>query len=196
MKRSDRALSLRKASSLVVILFYFLLFTPLLIHVQATPGVIYVKWDATGANDGTSWDDAYTDLQDALATAVSGDEIWVAAGIYIPTSISTDREATFQLIEGVDVYGGFAGTETILDERDPETNVTILSGDIDNNDSQTPIITDITTATGNNENSYHVVSGSDGATLDGFTITAGNANSVDTPHNCGGGCITMKVVQM
>ena len=75
------------------------------------------------------------------------------------------------------VYGGFAGTETARDQRNPAANVTILSGDIDNNDSQTPIITDLTTVTGNTTNSYHVVTGgATGATLDGFTITAGNAN--------------------
>ncbi len=88
----------------------------------------------------------------------------------------TDRSATFQLKNGVAVYGGFAGTETARNQRNPAANVTILSGDIDNNDSQTPIITDLTTVTGNTTNSYHVVTGATGATLDGFTITAGNAN--------------------
>ncbi len=74
------------------------------------------------------------------------------------------------------LYGGFAGTETARSQRNPAANLTILSGDIDNNDSQTPIITDLTTVTGNDTNSYHVVTGATGATLDGFTITAGNAN--------------------
>jgi len=85
------------------------------------------------------------------------------------------------------VYGGFDGVEDdALTDRDPATHVTILSGDIDNNDSQTPVITDTTTVTGNTTNSYHVVTGASGATLDGFTITAGYANG-GAPYHQGGG---------
>ena len=107
-------------------------------------------------------------------------------GRYKPTT-GTDRTATFQLKNGVAVYGGFAGTETARDQRNPATNVTILSGDIDNNDSQTPMITDLTTVTGNTTNSYHVVTGATDATLDGFTITAGYANGGNVPRRFGGG---------
>jgi len=101
-------------------------------------------------------------LQAALTGSAFGDEIWAAAGTYKPTA-GTDRTATFQLIEGVAVYGGFAGVETARDQRNPATNVTILSGDIG--------------AAGNSDNSYHVVTGVTGATLDGFTITAGTADA-------------------
>jgi len=87
----------------------------------------------------------------------------------------------------VRLYGGFAGTETKRGQRNPTANLTILSGDIDNNDSQTPIITDLTTVTGNTSNSYHVVTGATGATLDGFTITAGNGNDPSSSNSSGGG---------
>jgi predicted outer membrane repeat protein len=146
--------------------------------VRAT-GECHVKAGAIGANNGTSWTDAYTDLQSALGTS-SCTEVWVAAGVYTPgtfvSPIAEDRMVTFQLKDGVALYGGYAGvTETLRSQRNPELNVTTLSGDIDNNDSQTPIITDLATVTGNTSNSYHVVTGATGATLDGFTITAGYA---------------------
>ena len=129
-------------------------------------GECYVKWNAAGTNNGASWTNAYTDLQSALGASPCT-EVWVAAGTYKPTT-GTDRTATFQLKNGVAVYGGFAGTETARDQRNPATNVTILSGDIGNDAADA-------TAT----NSYHVVTGATGATLDGFTITAGNANGAD-----------------
>ncbi len=130
-----------------------------------TPHIHYVKWNATGANDGSSWTDAYTDLQSALSAASSGDEIWVAAGTYKPTT-TTDRTISFILKNGVAVYGGFAGTEMSRTQRDHETNLTMLSGDIGMEGD-------------NSDNSYHVVVGSDTnnfAILDGFTVTAGNAD--------------------
>ena len=136
--------------------------------------VHYVKWDADGANNGTSWSDAYVDLQSALAAAVSGEEIWVAAGIYKPTS-GTDRSVSFVLKTGVAVYGGFAGTESLRDQRDLVLNPTILSGDIG-------VVND------NSDNSYHVVVGSNtnnSAVLDNFVVTGGNANAY--PHDKGGG---------
>jgi predicted outer membrane repeat protein len=150
-------------------------------------GIRYAAPAANGAGDCSSWENACT-LQSALTGSTAGDEIWVAAGLHKPTTMATDRVATFQLKSGVAVYGGFAGTETARAERDFDTNVTILSGDIDNNDSQTPIITDLDTVTGNTTNSYNVVIGSgtdNTAILDGFTVTGGNANAY--PHTRGGG---------
>lgn len=146
-------------------------------------GISYVT--PSGAGDCSSWANACT-LQTALSNAVDDEEIWVMAGIYKPIT-GTDRSSTFQLKSGVALYGGFAGTETSRDQRNPAANLTILSGDIDSDDSQTPIITDLSTVTGNSTNSYHVVTGASEAILDGFTITAGNANEATGPNGTGGG---------
>ena len=151
----------------------------------AQVGVLYVKTGGTSTTCMT-WDDA-CDLQQALSIASTGSEVWVAAGTYKPTT-STDRNATFALESGVEIYGGFPAAGGNWDSRDPEANLTILSGDIDNNDSQTPIVTDIHTVTGNTLNSRHVVTGNGvdtTAVLDGFTITAGYA--IGTQQECYGG---------
>jgi len=74
----------------------------ILLAQSATP--IYVDADATGLGDGSSWDDAYTDLQRALSVAVSGDEIWVAEGV---GQIEDAITSTFVLTDGVALYGGF-----------------------------------------------------------------------------------------
>ncbi len=156
-----------------------ILLTLLLSTLAVTPahaaGIRYAKPAATGTGNCSSWANACT-LQTALTGAVSGDEIWVAAGTHKPTT-GTDRSATFQLKNGVAVYGGFAGTETARDQRDFGANITILSGDLKNDDIR---------FTNNDENVYHVVTGASGAILDGFTITAGNASGV-SPNDRGGG---------
>ncbi|MBN1766266.1 MAG: hypothetical protein JW860_13480, partial [Sedimentisphaerales bacterium] len=132
---------------------------------------IYVDTDAIGNNDGTSWEDAYNYLQDALNDMYlsTGDEIRVAQGTYKPDEgagvTPGDRNATFQLINGVALMGGYAGYgEVDPDLRDPNIYVTILSGDIGTPDN-------------NSDNSYHVVTGSGTdatAIMDGFVITKGN----------------------
>jgi predicted outer membrane repeat protein len=135
--------------------------------IYALNSTIYVKADASGENDGSSWTDAYTSLQAALTAAVSSDQIWVAEGIYYPTP-GTDRTASFTLKNGVSIYGGFDGTEAQLADRDPASNITILSGDIGTSD-------DIS------DNSYHVVDGGgtdNTAVLDGFTVEQGNADLI------------------
>lgn len=159
------------------------------IPVRAENGTIYVDHDATGANDGSSWADAYTDLQDALAVAQAGDEIWVARGVYYPAPDAVDRSATFALVDGVALYGGFAGTEAQRDQRDWEANVTVLSGDLDRNDGtdEDGVVTDPENIVG--DNAYHVVTGIDiGATavLDGFVVTAGLADGSGAQRHGGG----------
>ncbi|MBI5295084.1 MAG: S-layer homology domain-containing protein [Chloroflexi bacterium] len=141
------------------------------------PSVIFVNEDASGGNNGSSWEDAFIDLQDALAIAQPGDQIWVAAGTYKPTN-GTERGSSFALRNGVALYGGFAGTEIQFEERDWVANETILSGDLNGDDVG---------FANNADNSYHVVwaDGVDSsAILNGFTVTAGNASD---PYSYGGG---------
>ena len=95
---------------------------------------IYVNAAAGGAvPDGSTWQQAFTDLHSALAAAGTGDEIWVAAGTYKPTDgmpNPNDRNVSFHLKNQVGVYGGFNGTESTRAQRDWSANVTTLSGDI------------------------------------------------------------------
>ncbi len=148
-----------------------------LVLAQDGPVTRYVKPGLTG--DCTAWA-AACDLGAALAQSVSGDEIWAAEGTYYPdpAGLTDPRTATFQLKSGVALYGGFAGTETARDQRDPAAHLTILSGDLDLNN-----ILD-------NGNAYHVVTGSGtdaSAILDGFTVTAGVANGAYNTFIDGGG---------
>ena len=69
--------------------------------------------NATGAGDGTSWTDAFTDLQDALTAATAG-QVWIAAGTYLPTSVEQDSFNTFLVDRELSIYGGFAGDEASL----------------------------------------------------------------------------------
>ena len=150
------------------------------------PTVIYVDADAAGANNGSSWANAYNFLQDALAVVSSGCEIRVAQGIYKPDRGANvthgDRTATFQLKNGVILKGGYAGFgEPDPDARDFVAYETILSGDIAGNDVEVTDPAELLAEPTRKENSYNVVnaSGCDRTTLlEGFTITAGNANAV------------------
>jgi parallel beta-helix repeat protein len=186
------------------------------------PAPIFVDVDATGANDGSSWADAYNSLQDGLARAnssVKPVEIRVAQGIYrpgppgppeppippppppLPTKSSNsqrvevifaDREATFMLKNGVAIKGGYAGAgEPDPNARDIELYESILSGDLNGNDGDENDSLYLLVDPCRAENSYHVVTGSgtdESAVLDGFTITASNANgSWSDRTNFGGG---------
>ncbi|MCB9337202.1 MAG: T9SS type A sorting domain-containing protein [Lewinellaceae bacterium] len=134
---------------------------------------IYVNTNVQGGNqDGTSWADALASLQTALVMSNYGDTICVAQGTYKPTT-GTSRFISFTLKNGIKLYGGFNGTEASLDERDWQTNTTILSGDIGVPGDST-------------DNSYNVLycNAADSTTvLDGFTVTGGNADLATAPTN-------------
>ncbi|XAH25353.1 choice-of-anchor U domain-containing protein [Xylophilus sp. GW821-FHT01B05] len=131
--------------------------------------------DADAAADGSSWTPATT-LQAALGNA-NCDEIWVQQGLYKPTT-DDDRTVSFAINRPLKLYGGFTGRETALAERSGDSSSTTLSGDIG-------------TEGDSSDNSYHVlvIGGTDRTTgngsytsadtvVDGFTVTAGQANGV------------------
>ncbi|MBX2927106.1 MAG: hypothetical protein KF852_04665 [Saprospiraceae bacterium] len=132
---------------------------------------IFVQHGATG--NGSSWNNALGDLQEAiqLAQQRSGAQIWVAMGKYTPTRTG-DRNASFNIPDGVVLIGGFAGHETSPSQRDWRNNLTVLSGEIGS-----PSLDD---------NSYSVVytrNVSSATILDGFVITAGTANGTGIKGN-------------
>jgi len=148
---------------LIVLLFLFVSLQ------SALGGTIYVDANATGANNGSSWGNAYIYLQDALAAAISGDNIWVAQGTYKPDHGAGvtigDRNAEFGLKAGVAMYGGFPSGGGTWEQRDSNSYQSILSGDLNGDDEpnfvnrteNSKIISSIRWRTGL-------------TTLDGFTI--------------------------
>jgi hypothetical protein len=161
--------------------------------------IIYVKHDATGSNNGTSWANAYTSFQSALNEAVSGDQIWVAKGTYKPSYAynltNTSRFYHFRMKNGVVIYGGFVGTETDVSQRSDFSlggaNQTILSGDLAGNDVVTGSGATLTFYN-NGENCYRIFYHPAGlaldstAIIDGFIIKGGNADGGSTGGNGSG----------
>jgi len=134
--------------------------------------IIYVDEKAQGAGDGTSWSDAFPELRDALIGTPEFSQVWVAEGSYRPTNVLSNEGASFPLHNNVGIYGGFAGFETSLSERDIAAHPTILTGDVLGDDLPGYINWD--------ENSWSVISAiastDQSAVLDGFTITHGYAH--------------------
>lgn len=143
-----------------------------------TTSVFYVDAAFQGENQtGESWLSAYSSLQDAIdrASKAGGGEIWVKAGVYNPDA--KNRMASFKLRPGVKLYGGFRGTETSREGRNPAGNRAILSGDI----GKLGIDSD---------NSFHILTGCSDALLDGFTFSRGNADGMDS-EGTGGGILVL-----
>ncbi|MBU0641596.1 MAG: right-handed parallel beta-helix repeat-containing protein [Planctomycetes bacterium] len=160
---------------------------------EPIPPVVFVDESATGDNNGTSWDDAFGELRDALnatETRPGTEEIWVAAGTYTPADPGGDRLASLQLVNDLGVYGGFAGDETEREQRDVTANVTVLSGDLNDDDAEVSSPEELLNEPTRAENSYHVVIGSgtdDTAILDGFTVRGGFADGPAYGYTDSGG---------
>jgi hypothetical protein len=167
----------------------------------AQPGqVLGLHFNETAG--ATTFDDASGNYNDAWCEAGSCPTAGVASGAYSPALEFTGtlthyvslpatipRSTTFQLVDGVALYGGFAGSETSRGQRDWQNNVTVLSGDLDGDDQTDAhgVITHTDYISGTN--AYHVVTShglTETAVLDGFTLTGGNANG-DYPNDSGGG---------
>jgi len=147
---------------------------------------IFVDAAATGIDDGSSWTDAYPNLQDALTHASTAEkpvEVRVAQGVYKPdlgaNQIRGDRDSAFELMSGVTLRGGYGGSsEPHPDFRDINRYETILSGDLAGDDVANDRPSNLKGEPTRAENSYHVVVASDtdrSAVIDGFTITSGHA---------------------
>lgn len=126
----------------------------------------YVLENATGNTTGLSWTDAFTNLQAALSVSIYNDEIWVGGGTYFASDMN-DRDISFVMKNGVNVYGGFGGFETLLSQRDLTLFPTYLSGDIgalgDNTDNTKKIIRIENFATTFILDGFRIISGFDGS---------------------------------
>mgnify|MGYP001209392449 CR=1 FL=1 len=170
------------------------------IGVNAT--VRYVKPVASGMANGSSWANSSDDIQTMINASTPGDSVWVAAGEYKPNSYPlgcigciNSRYNTFYIKDGVRLFGNFNGTETDISQRDFGNNITILSGDLNDDDVVTGNFSNLTIS-GNGENVHHVILVYDidlidyNTIIDGFTIKNGNAN-VPLEYNVNGALVTM-----
>ena len=145
---------------------------------------IYVDRRAGGANNGSNWNNAFTSLQDALDMAQKGNKILVAQGLYTPDAgrnrTPGDYSVSFAIPNGAEVKGGYAGRGGANpDTRDVVTYETILSGDLNADDTRVSDVYDLYGELSRLDNSLHVVTAHDvdnTTLLDGFTITAGNSH--------------------
>ncbi|MGR7813306.1 T9SS type A sorting domain-containing protein [Lacinutrix undariae] len=139
----------------------------------------YVDHTATGSGDGSSWANAFVGLQQALVNAGSDDEIWIASGTYKPAVAS--RSTYFHITQpNLSIYGGFAGTETSIEDRVLGANETKLSGDLLGNDvNVTGFVNNYGNTTRNGDNSYRIIAiqaAGENLLLDGLTISDAHTN--------------------
>ncbi len=155
--------------------------------------IYYVTTTGAGSQNGSNWANASSNLQATINGAVANSQIWVKAGTYKPTT-GTDRSISFVMKNNVAIYGGFNGTETALAQRNYNTNVTVLSGDLNGDDVINGTASNLTVAN-KGEDSWNVINNSftsgapltSSAVLDGFTITGGNASNFTGSGTSGAG---------
>ena len=164
--------------------------SPINFNTTRTIGRIYVNANATGNNNGISWSNAYTNLENALAIAQSNEEIWLTEGTYKPHA--SDRTIPFTISDAnLKLYGGFVGNETQLSERVFGAHETILSGDLLGNDDN--IVSYVNTT--RNDNSHNVISlQANNSLFDRLTITGGHANGTVAPFRTGAGIYKNPIV--
>lgn len=146
-------------------------------HIKAQT---YVRIEATGLNDGSSWENAYNDLELALDEASNGDQIWIASGTYRPGNPGDPQSTTFHVRRGIQLYGGFVGTESKLSERNTSKFPTILSADLNQDD----IIDDFITNRDDNVSTIMLVENQTNTVpiIDGLTFTGGHADGNKEPY--------------
>lgn len=157
-------------------------------YTLTTSAALFVDDDGPLDGDGSSWTNAYKYLQDALVeveTLTKPVEIRIAEGMYTPDRSSTnpngsgERGATFRLINGVTLKGGYAGLNAPNpDARNIGAFESVLSGDLQGNDVDIDDPRNLSNETTREDNAYHVLRSlyTDGSgVLDGFTVTGGNA---------------------
>lgn len=147
-----------------------------LVSIPASSAVLYVdQSNVSGTEDGLTWQTAFLTLQPAADQAVPGDEVWVAAGSYGEPRNALDGALTLR--EGISLYGGFAGTEEAIEQRDPAINITTIDGAVS-------LL---------NGAAHHVIVAAQGTLLDGFTIRGGKATAGGFTGNYGGGLLAVGV---
>lgn len=154
-----------------------LLFGAMWLGQQAQAAIYCVDPAATSVGTGTCWSAPFQKLEEALTAAAANpgaDEIWLREGVYVPQAPqSGDRRlGHFALVDGVSIYGGFAGTESSRSERNPDaaSNNTVLSGDVEGNDGPNFANRDDNVNTILRMNTALAT-----ATIDGVTVRGGNA---------------------
>jgi len=133
------------------------------------PQIFHVNKAANSiTEDGLTWGTAFRHPQAAIDEAISGDQIWIAAGTYFKIPGTDSEEPLITLKSGVDIFGGFDGTELAASERNPENNQTILNGE---------------------DTIFHLIKAVNvnSAKLDGFFLINGSADGTATEDKYGGG---------
>ena len=189
-------------------LFYIVIFSVIIVSLlTCTSGgddgdtipvpTIYVDASAPLGGDGSSWETAYRYLQDGLERAQGGDIIGIAEGVYYPDEdeagnvVADNDSMSFHIPDGVKVYGGFSSGGS---SYDPDSYITVLSGDIDQDDvtDSEGITLEVSDLNGDNSNHVVYVQNVTSATLlNGVTVSGGDN---DNASSYGGGMMCLSTV--